>query len=309
MEESLDNITSYICIAIVLVLVALFFYLFQPALSQKSFDESNILLEKLPPLDESSSTNDANTTDDEYLLSLIIPAYNEEERLPPMLKSTIEYLHKYEDTIVKECNDVLRHIGEGESPIDIHQYFQIIIVNDGSSDGTVQSVKNLLQNNDTTTHKNRINQSTTSIKLLTLKQNSGKGAAVKAGMLHSKSKLSLMLDADGATTFSSIHALLHKMKTTKAPIAFGSRAHLQEKSKAQRSFVRTLLMNAFHMFVEVLIGGEIRDTQCGFKLFRGEDLVGALFETLHLQRWAFDTELVVIAERLGVDIVEVGVEW
>lgn len=133
---------------------------------------------------------------------------------------------------------------------------------------------------------------------------------MKAGMLRSSSsKLCLMVDADGATTFSSLHDLLNNLKSDpEARIAFGSRAHLQEQSKAKRSFMRTLLMNGFHFFVEFLVGSEIKDTQCGFKLFRG-DVVKDLFGNLHLQRWAFDTELVVIAGKQGVGIVEVGVEW
>jgi len=310
--ESIDASSSNVilcilAISILLATIGIVCYVFQPALGQKPFDRDNIIQEQL----HVASSNDiagSNAMDRAYLLSLIIPAYNEEERLPPMLTSTIEYLHSNKDTIMQQCYEALQiktAAAGDDTDIKHHCPFQIIIVNDGSSDETVKSIQDILQNDY---HKKKDINQAISIKLLTLKQNSGKGAAVKAGMLHSKSKLSLMLDADGATTFSSLHSLLQQMKSSKACIAFGSRAHLQENSKAQRSLVRTLLMNAFHFFVEALIGGEICDTQCGFKLFRGE-VVRGLFGNLHLQRWAFDTELVVIAERLGFGIVEVGVEW
>jgi dolichyl-phosphate beta-glucosyltransferase len=141
--------------------------------------------------------------------------------------------------------------------------------------------------------------------LLTLQQNSGKGYAVKTGMLAAKGALRLMVDADGATDFGSGLALLLDTTATSS-IVFGSRAHLA--SKAQRSAVRTILMHAFHFFVEVLCSSKVRDTQCGFKLFSAE-AAQALFQTQHLQRWAFDIELVILAERVGLSIEEVGVPW
>ena len=303
--------------SILLVAVAIIYYIFQPALGQKPFDKDNIIQEHLSIRenndnngDKRTCSNDNDGAGNDYLLSLIIPAYNEEERLPPMLESTIEYLHTFKDTIVQQCQEALAVHEKNETNKKIQNPFQIIIVNDGSTDTTVKSAQNILHK--ISTQNNKLLQST-SITILTLQQNSGKGAAVKAGMLHStttlNSKLSLMLDADGATTFSSLHSLLQDLNSNpNAQIAFGSRAHLQEASKAQRSFTRTILMNAFHFFVEQLVGGKIKDTQCGFKLFRGA-VVGGLFHNLHLQRWAFDTELIVIAERFGFEIVEVGVEW
>ena len=308
MEKSATSDTVILSLSVISVvfIIATAFYIFQPALVQKSFDEDNVIEENL------TLKNDCSDEDCEHLLSLVIPAYNEEERLPPVLNEFIEYLHTNKDTLVQQCKEALE--GNSNNSNDAQQQsnvtgkykkpFQIIVVNDGSSDDTVKSTKNLLQ-----TISGDLLQCT-SIKILTFKQNSGKGAAVKAGMLRSSSsKLCLMVDADGATTFSSLHDLLNNLKSDpEARIAFGSRAHLQEQSKAKRSFMRTLLMNGFHFFVEFLVGSEIKDTQCGFKLFRG-DVVQDLFGNLHLQRWAFDTELVVIAGKQGVGIVEVGVEW
>ena len=137
-------------------------------------------------------------------------------------------------------------------------------------------------------------------------------------MLESSGSLCLMVDADDATNFlPSLLSLLSQMKqmakSTKNKhnsqlVVFGSRAHLQHDSKAKRSFVRTLLMVAFHFFVETLCSTLIHDTQCGFKLFT-RDAALPLFHNLHLTRWAFDTEVVVMAQKMNIPIAEVGVEW
>jgi dolichyl-phosphate beta-glucosyltransferase len=293
----------FFVLLILLPATVIIIYIFQPALTQTPlFDHAdNVFVEKLE-MNKNATIHGGNN----YLLSLVIPAFNEEERLPPMLKSTLEFLHSSKDELVKHCNEILAMGKDHKKEQAIHQQslpFQIIIVNDGSSDATVQSVQRLVKKEYIKTV-----QTTTAIKFLTLKQNAGKGAAVKAGMLHSTANLALMLDADGATTIDSLYSLLNEMKTSRAHIVFGSRAHLQDKSKAERSFVRTLLMKAFHFFVEFLIESNVKDTQCGFKLFHG-DVIQSLFGNLHLQRWAFDTELIVIAKQLGLPVAEVGVEW
>jgi dolichyl-phosphate beta-glucosyltransferase len=90
--------------------------------------------------------------------------------------------------------------------------------------------------------------------------------------------------------------------------AFGSRAYLEKESTAQRSFVRTILMKAFHFFVSLFVSSKIHDTQCGFKLFTA-DSSQAVFDTLHLRRWAFDTEVVLLCDQLGIQILEVAVPW
>merc|ERR1711862_294391 len=91
-------------------------------------------------------------------------------------------------------------------------------------------------------------------------------------------------------------------------VIIGSRAHLEEESTIQRSRIRTFLMQSFHFFVRQLCSKNIRDTQCGFKLFNRYAMI-ALFTQLHLRRWAFDIELVALAEQLGFTLVEVGVNW
>jgi dolichyl-phosphate beta-glucosyltransferase len=154
-----------------------------------------------------------------------------------------------------------------------------------------------------------------------LTHNSGKGAAVKTGMNLATGSFHLMVDADGATEFGTgLETLVGKVMTARvahpvdstvsyAPVVvFGSRAHMQHEATAQRSLVRTILMKAFHFFVSLLVSSKIQDTQCGFKLF-SKDASDAIFGSLHLRRWAFDTEVVLLCDHMGISVMEVGVPW
>jgi dolichyl-phosphate beta-glucosyltransferase len=87
-------------------------------------------------------------------------------------------------------------------------------------------------------------------------------------------------------------------------MVIGSRAHMTEKSIATREFYRTVLMRVFHLLVYALCTRQVRDTQCGFKLFTRKTAV-KLFSNLHLERWAFDIEIIYMAEALGIPIEEV----
>ena len=86
----------------------------------------------------------------------------------------------------------------------------------------------------------------------------------------------------------------------------GSRAHLEDKSIASREWYRTILMRGFHFYVQVMVTHNVRDTQCGFKLFTAK-AAKVLFSNLHLFRWAFDIELVYLAELLKIPITEVSI--
>jgi dolichyl-phosphate beta-glucosyltransferase len=220
------------------------------------------------------------------LISIVIPAYNEEERLPVMLDATLASIAKHRKKIVE-----LAQTKSGTKSTA----FEWVVVSDGSTDGTVRVVE--------TYGRKTLGAAADVWKIVTLHTNSGKGEAVRTGMLAAQGALRLMVDADGATEFDAIMKVLDQKD---APVVFGSRAHLA--SQAQRSFVRTMLMYAFHFCVDLLVGSNIRDTQCGFKLFT-EDAANVLFGNLHLQRWAFDIEVVVLARELSLDIAEVGVSW
>jgi len=123
----------------------------------------------------------------------------------------------------------------------------------------------------------------------------------------------LFADADGATKFADYAKLEESMKKlavdwkTEA-IVIGSRAHLEEESTAQRSFFRTILMHGFHSLVWLFAVRSIRDTQCGFKLLT-RSAAHRVFDIMHVERWAFDVELLFIAQSFKMPIDEIAVTW
>ncbi|XP_065669959.1 dolichyl-phosphate beta-glucosyltransferase isoform X2 [Hydra vulgaris] len=216
-------------------------------------------------------------------ISVIIPAYNEESRLPIMLDAALEYLSKRQNT-------------------DSLFSFEIIIVDDGSKDNTTQVALQYVNK-----------YGSEKIRVLTLKKNRGKGGAVRLGVFSSRGSKILFADADGATKFSDLDIVeagldeLHGGKNNMA-ISIGSRAHLQEEAIAERSLFRNILMYGFHFLVYVLCVKGIKDTQCGFKLLTRKAAL-TLFSTLHVERWAFDVELLYAAQYLGIPIAEKAVNW
>jgi len=221
-------------------------------------------------------------------LSVIVPAYNEEERLPVML------------------NEALGFLEERKRATPSYTY-EIIIVDDGSKDTTTET--GLIYSDKYGTDK---------VRVLTASRNRGKGGAVRLGMFSARGKHLLFADADGATAFKDIERL-EKLLGDKPNaegagdecpemIVCGSRAHLQEAATAERSFFRNILMFAFHFLVWFFCVRGVKDTQCGFKLLTRK----AAFRTfcnLHVERWAFDVELLYIAQRLKIPIAEVAVNW
>lgn len=221
-------------------------------------------------------------------LSVIVPAYNEEERLPPMLDECLEYLEK------------LKQSG--------HSY-EVIVVSDGSTDKTVEVAQHYASKYDT-------------VRVLALVKNRGKGGAVRLGMLSSRGSALLFADADGATRFADLDKLNDSLRNTLGfdylskpeelalshAVICGSRAHLEKEETAKRSYFRLFLMHAFHFLVWFLCVRGIRDTQCGFKLLTRES-ARSIFQTLHVERWAFDVEMLYIAKHFNIPVTEIAVNW
>ena len=116
-----------------------------------------------------------------------------------------------------------------------------------------------------------------------------------------------MVDADGATRFADFENLEKASRSFQ--VVFGSRHHLQDgEAVAKRNLLRNVLMHCFHFLVNLIVGTSVKDTQCGFKLF-SRDSARLLFPGLHLKRWAFDIELVVLCRILNLEISEVPVNW
>ncbi|XP_045422718.1 dolichyl-phosphate beta-glucosyltransferase isoform X1 [Lemur catta] len=228
-------------------------------------------------------------------LSIVVPSYNEEKRLPVMMDEALGYLEKRQKQ-------------------DPTFTYEVIVVDDGSKDQTSKVAFKYCQR-----------YGSDKIRVITLVKNRGKGGAVrmvicifnifylKEGVFSSRGEKILMADADGATKFPDVEKLEKGLNDLQPwpdqmAIACGSRAHLEKESIAQRSYFRTLLMYGFHFLVWFLCVKGIRDTQCGFKLLTRE-AASRTFSSLHIERWAFDVELLYIAQFLKIPIAEIAVNW
>lgn len=134
-------------------------------------------------------------------------------------------------------------------------------------------------------------------------------------MLSTRGRQILFADADGATKFEDLEKLEAEMRKLTPPhewenpaIVIGSRAHLENDAIASRSLFRTILMHGFHFLVWLFAVRGIKDTQCGFKLLT-RSAAQHLFNLLHVERWAFDVELLFLAQSLQIPIQEVCVNW
>ncbi|KAK3811224.1 MAG: nucleotide-diphospho-sugar transferase [Benniella sp.] len=179
--------------------------------------------------------------------------------------------------------------------------FEILIVDDGSQDSTVRVALEMAQL-----------EANKDIRVLSFEKNRGKGGAVIQGMHYTRGEYVLMVDADGATRFSDLDKMEVQLKKTEKDglgIAVGSRAHLvQTDAVVKRSFIRNFLMHSFHKIVYILGIRGIDDTQCGFKLFTRKT-ARTIFPNMHVEGWIFDIEVLMIAQRLRIPIVEVPVAW
>jgi len=212
-------------------------------------------------------------------VTVVIPAYNETERLPSMLTTTLTHLSTQET-----------------------RSFEILIVDDGSLDDTTGKAIELAHQ-----------YPKCEIRVAKLEKNLGKGGAVRHAMLHGRGERLLMVDADGASRFEDLE-LLWKAMDRLAPrnepaIVVGSRAHLvKTEAVVKRSVVRNILMYGLHTILRIVGVGHIRDTQCGFKLFTRR-AAQQIFPVQHLTTWIFDVELLLLAKQLGIPVEEVPVEW
>ena len=254
-----DSSTGLFCLGIAVAFGLLACYIFYPAYKNTEGGLGCTV---------TTLAGDEKSNHTDNILSLVIPAYNEVERLPIMLDATLEYLNANRKHLTQLFGDVVGVKGASSELVRC----ELVIVDDGSTDDTEVVARKYASNI----------KSGDTVKLISMHKNSGKGGAVKTGMINSSGQLCLMIDADGATDISDgLPKLLKEMKGLVAkqqqsdnnssylsPSAvFGSRAHLEEESTATRSKIRTILMHGFHFFVKTLVSPSIKDTQCGFKLF------------------------------------------
>jgi dolichyl-phosphate beta-glucosyltransferase len=211
-------------------------------------------------------------------VSFVVPAFDEEKRLGSSLQSLIDYLagQPYES--------------------------EIIVVDDGSSDATASIAERAGDRVDDTL-AGRV-----SVRILKHYQNKGKGAAVRTGMLAATGQYLFYLDADLATPPEEIAKLLRDLESG-YDLAIGVRIQPGGYDmRASEPFYRRVGGYVFTFVRRKLLLSDVYDTQCGFKSFQ-RDAASRIFRLQQLDGWAFDAELLFIAQRLDYSIAQIPVEW
>jgi dolichyl-phosphate beta-glucosyltransferase len=206
----------------------------------------------------------------EFDLSIIIPAYNESKRILPYLYEIFDYINSQQIRA------------------------EVIVVNDGSKDDTAEIISN-----ESRTFNN--------LSLLNQPQNMGKGAAVRAGVVHSRGKNVLFTDADGSTPIKELKRMMIALNSGGEVIA-GSRALFSTETKIETVWYRKVLGRVFNFMVNLLILPGVKDTQCGFKLFTAK-AAHILFSNQTLNGFSFDLELLYLTKKFGFAFREVPVNW
>ena len=204
-------------------------------------------------------------------LSVVIPAYNEEERLKRFVPVIVDYLR----------GKALR--------------FEIFIVNDGSSDGTAGVTEELAKTNPM-------------VRLISLNPNRGKGGAVKAGMLDARGRYVLFTDADQSTPISEAEKLLEKLERDGYDMAIGSRSVPGAEVAQPQVWYRALAGKLFGVGTKLLCVYGFHDTQCGFKAMK-RDVAQKVFPQVTSNTAIFDIEMLAVATREGYRVAELPVRW
>lgn len=202
--------------------------------------------------------------------SVVIPAFNEERRLPAYLADVVAYFEH----------------GQG--------WWEVVVVDDGSADKTSEVVRAVMACHP-------------EVRLIRHATNTGKGFAVRVGMLTAKGDYRLFADADGATPIAEL-ARLESALDGGAAVAIGSRAFSNSGVTVVSRRHRIATRRAFHWVVARLGLRDIGDSQCGFKAFTARAAT-MLFGPLRTKGFAFDVEILFRARGLGLPVVEVPVTW
>lgn len=204
-------------------------------------------------------------------VSVVIPAYNESTRLPPYLEDVRGYFDRAQLT-----------------------GYEVIVVDDGSDDGLGDLILAMTAD-------------WPELRLERQQRNLGKGAAVRRGVLAARGRLILFTDADGATPIAEEEKLRREIGAG-ADVAIGSRLLDAGSEHARRRLHRKMIGLSFAMLARLLLAVTVRDTQCGFKMFR-RDAGRRLFESCREDRYLFDLHVLSLARRLNYQIREVSVRW
>lgn len=204
-------------------------------------------------------------------LTIIVPSYNEELRLPPSLEKIAAYLSASQ------------------------RLTEVIVVNDGSKDRTAEVAASFAD---------RI----TNLRVVENGENRGKGYSVRHGMQEARGEFVLFSDADLSAPIEELDKLLQAVDTRAARVAIGSRALDRSLVGVHQSAFREYAGRFFNLVMRISTGLAFEDTQCGFKLFERQ-AAHEIFKRQLLERFGFDVEVLLIAKLLGYKTVEIPVRW
>ncbi|HWR35745.1 MAG TPA: dolichyl-phosphate beta-glucosyltransferase [Clostridia bacterium] len=202
--------------------------------------------------------------------SIVIPAYNESERISATLDKVLAYV-----AAERWCAE-------------------IIVVNDGSRDNTSEIVQHYAASHP-------------QVRLLENPGNRGKGYSVRNGMLNAEGNILLFSDADLSSPIQESSKLFTALHNG-ADVAIGSRWLQAELQTQRQSFFRQLIGRVFNLLLRMILGLKYKDTQCGFKAFTRQS-AEKIFTRQHIERWGFDPELLFLADKFRLRVAEVPVEW
>jgi dolichyl-phosphate beta-glucosyltransferase len=203
-------------------------------------------------------------------LAVIVPAYNEQDRISPTLVRLDEYLRAQAYS------------------------WRVVVVSDGSKDRTNEIVT-------------EFSASHTGFELVDSQPNRGKGFVVRKGMLETEAEWLLFSDADLAAPIEEVEKLWKAVEKG-VPIAIGSRPLKESNLEIRQPWYREMAGRSFNLAVQLFAVRGIKDTQCGFKLFR-QDVARDVFKRCKLDGFGFDFEALMIARDLGYEIAEVPIRW
>lgn len=202
--------------------------------------------------------------------SIVIPAYNEGQRLGPTLEKVLGYVR-----------------AQGWDT-------EVIVVNDGSSDNTADVVRSFAAKDPR-------------VRLVENAGNRGKGYSVRNGMLAARGDIVVFSDADLSSPIEEMPKLLEALAAG-ADIAIGSRWLRAELQTQRQSLHRQLFGRVFNALNRIVLGLAFKDTQCGFKAFTNR-AARRILPLQHIERWGFDPEILFLAQKFGFRVQEVPVHW
>ena len=207
---------------------------------------------------------------DPVTYSIVVPAYNEAQRIGATLDRALAYSAEHGWAV------------------------EVVVVNDGSTDATAEIV-------------NKLAAVHPALRLLDNPGNRGKGYSVRNGMLHARGEILLFSDADFSSPVEEAEKLFAAIAQG-ADIAIGSRWLNTELQTRKQPIYRQLYGRLYNLALRLVLGLSFKDTQCGFKAF-SRRAANAIFPLQNVERWGFDPELLYLAQKFGLKIVEVPVSW